>query len=114
MATVSVISGESREALITIDSERTPTKVSDIREIVDNTKNVVPSSIISFTCQNVPTDQACKDAMEFVQGGNGNWAKTGITMIADKKTEDAWFTCALPNRKDRVLQMPCYLHSVKL
>ena len=104
---VATVGGESREAHITIDSERTTAKVIDIRELIDNANNFVPFPVISFNCKKVPIDQACKEATEFVQGGNGNWAMADITTTNDKKTDNAHFKCALPNRKDRVLQTPC-------
>ena len=81
--------GKRREAHITIDSERTRYEVNTIRELVDNANDVVPFPIISFNCKKVPTDQACKEATEFVQGGNGNWAKIDITITDDKKKENA-------------------------
>ena len=78
---------ENRDAHITIDSERTPAEVIDIRELVDNAKDFAPFPIIAFNCKKVPTDQACKEAVEFVESGNGNWAKTDITITDDKKRE---------------------------
>ena len=58
-----------------IDSERTTTEVIDNRELVDNANAFVPFPIISFNYEKVPANQACKEATEFVQGGNGNRAK---------------------------------------
>ena len=78
--------------------------------LVDYANDVVPFHIISFVRKKVPTAQAYKEATEFVQSGNG-WAKTAITITCNKKTENASFKCALPNRKDRILQTSCYLNS---
>ena len=63
---MATVGGEGREVHITLDSERTPTEVIDIRELVDNANNFIPFPIISFNCKKVPTDQACKEATEFV------------------------------------------------
>ena len=79
----------SREAHITIDSERIPDDTTGIRKLVENGNDVVPFPVIPFNCKKVPTDQACKEATEFVLGGNGNWAKTDIPITDDKKIKNA-------------------------
>ena len=86
---MATVGGESWEAHITVDSERTLAKDIDICELVDNANDVVPFPFISFNCKKVPTDQACKEATEFVLGGNGNWAKTDIPITDDKKIKNA-------------------------
>ena len=45
---------ESRDAHITIDSERTPAEVINIRELVDNAKYFVTFPVISFNFKKVP------------------------------------------------------------
>ena len=52
--------GESRDAHITIDSERTPAKVIDIRELVENAKDFLPFPVVSFSCKKVPVTKLAR------------------------------------------------------
>ena len=90
---MSTMGGDSQEAHITIASERIPAKVIDIRELVENLNDAVPSPIISFNCKKVPADQACKEAIEYIQSGQGHWGRTDIT-VTNEKTRDFQLSCS--------------------
>ena len=89
---MSTVGGDSQETHVTIASERIRAEVIDIPDFVENSKDDVPFPIISFNCKKVPADQACKEAIEKIQSGQGHWGKTDIT-VTDNKTRAFQLSC---------------------